>query len=192
MELTSWRTCSARAASAAINNAVGSATGAGPALAQAPTTTPLPGSALKQQYGVPVGFSDHTLGSFIAFAAVTDGANLFEKHFTVSRSLPGPDQQGSMEPAELADLVRGIRAIERARGATKQIQPGEQDVRNMAHNSVVSLRDIAAGATIRPDDVWAKRPGTGIPARQLDDVVGRVAARAISKDRLISWDDLKR
>jgi len=147
--------------------------------------------ALKQKYGVPVGFSDHTLGSFMAFAAVTDGANLFEKHFTMSRTLPGPDQRGSMEPAELADLVRGIRSIERARGAVKQIQPGEQDVRNMAHHSVVSIRDIAAGATIAPEDVWAKRPGTGIPARQLGDVVGRVAARAISKDRLITWDDVK-
>jgi sialic acid synthase SpsE len=148
--------------------------------------------ALQRQYGVPVGFSDHTLGSFMAFAAVATGANLFEKHFTVSRSLPGPDQQGSMEPAELADLVRGIRAIEQAGGATKQIQPGEQDVRNMAHHSVVSIRDIAAGAAIGPDDVWAKRPGTGIPARQLGDVVGRVARRAISKDQLISWDDLHR
>src|SRR5438093_3492022 len=147
--------------------------------------------ALKKKYGVPVGFSDHTLGSVMAFAAVTDGANLFEKHFTMSRTLPGPDQQGSMEPAELADLVRGIRSIERARGATKQIQPGEQDVRNMAHHSVVSIRDIAAGATIAPEDVWAKRPGTGIPARQLGDVVGRIAVRAIAKDRLIAWDDLK-
>jgi N-acetylneuraminate synthase len=147
-------------------------------------------AALREQYGVPVGFSDHTLGSFAAFAAVAIGANLFEKHFTVSRSLPGPDQQGSMEPAELADLVRGIRAIERARGATKAVQPGEQDVRNMAHHSVVSIRDIAAGATIGPDDVWAKRPGTGIPARQLTDVVGRVAGTAIVKDRLIAWDDL--
>src|SRR5437870_731489 len=146
--------------------------------------------ALKKKYGVPVGFSDHTLGSVMAFAAVTDGANLFEKHFTMSRTLPGPDQQGSMEPAELADLVRGIRSIERARGATKQIQPGEQDVRNMAHHSVVSIRDIAAGATIAAGDVWAKRPGTGIPARQLGEVVGRKTNHAIAKDRLITWDDL--
>jgi sialic acid synthase SpsE len=146
--------------------------------------------ALQKQYGVPVGFSDHTLGSFVAFAAVAAGANLFEKHFTISRSLPGPDQQGSMEPAELAELVRGIRAIERARGATKKIQPGEQEVRNMAHHSVVSIRDVAAGATIGAGDVWTKRPGTGIPARQLGDVIGRVAKHAIAKDRLIAWDDL--
>lgn len=145
---------------------------------------------LQDLYKVPVGLSDHTLGSYVGFGAVAIGANLFEKHFTTSRSLPGPDQAGSMEPHELKALVDGIRAIEKARGATKQIQPGEQDVRNMAHHSVVSLRDIAAGATIGPDDVWAKRPGTGIPARRLGDVVGRTARRAIAKDALVSWDDL--
>jgi sialic acid synthase SpsE len=149
-------------------------------------------AALRAKYGVPVGFSDHTLGSVMAFAAVAVGANLFEKHFTTSRSLPGPDQQGSMEPKELADVVRGIRAIEQAGGATKTIQPGEQDVRNMAHHSVVTVRDVAAGATIGAVDVWAKRPGTGIPARQLGEVVGRVASRAIPKDHLVSWDDLQR
>ena len=145
---------------------------------------------LQHVYGVPVGFSDHTLGSFMAFAAAASGANIFEKHFTTSRSLPGPDQQGSMEPKELAELVRGIRAIEQARGATKAIQPGEQDVRNMAHHSVVSVRDIAAGAVIAAGDVWAKRPGTGIPARHLGEIVGRKAARAIAKDSLIAWTDL--
>jgi sialic acid synthase SpsE len=146
--------------------------------------------ALQQKYGVPVGFSDHTLGSFAAFAAVTLGANLFEKHFTISRTLPGPDQQGSMEPRELQELVRGIRAIEQARGAAKIIQPGEQDVRNMALHSVVSIRPIAAGATIGAGDVWAKRPGTGIPARQLGEVIGRTAKHAIDQGRLIAWDDL--
>ncbi len=147
--------------------------------------------ALQRKYGVPVGFSDHTLGNVMAFGAVALGANLFEKHVTVSRSLPGPDQQGSMEPAELAELVRGIRALERARGATKTIQPGEQEVRNMAHHSVVSIRDIRAGATIAAADVWAKRPGTGIPAHQLGDVIGRVAKRAIASGRLVQWDDLQ-
>jgi sialic acid synthase SpsE len=146
---------------------------------------------LQQQYGVPVGFSDHTLGSYMAFAAVALGANLFEKHFTTSRSLPGPDQEGSMEPQELKAVVEGIRAIERAAGAEKKIQPGEQDVRNMAHHSVVTVRDIAEGATIAAGDVWAKRPGTGIPARQLNDVVGKVAKKAIAKDSLVSWDDLR-
>lgn len=145
---------------------------------------------LKEAYRVPVGFSDHTLGTYMAFAAVASGANLFEKHFTTSRALPGPDQQGSIEPAELADVVRGIRAVERAAGSVKTIQPGEQEVRDMAHHSVVSIRAIAAGATIQPEDVWGKRPGTGIPAARLADVVGRVAKRPIDADRLIAWDDL--
>ena len=95
-----------------------------------------------------------------------------------------------MEPQELAELVRGMRAIEQARGAAKKIQPGEQDVRNMALHSVVSVREIPSGATITAADVWAKRPGTGIPARQLGEIVGRVAKRAIAKDQLITWDDL--
>src|SRR3954469_14791246 len=137
-------------------------------------------SALQGKYGVPVGFSDHTLGTAISLAAVAGGANIFEKHFTASRSLPGPDQQGTMEPGELEALVRDIRAIEKSLGATKKIQPGEQDVRDMALHSVVTVRAIAAGSTIGKDDVWVKRPGTGIPARQLEDVIGRVAKRAIA------------
>lgn len=145
---------------------------------------------LQAKYGVPVGFSDHTLGTAVSLAAVASGANLFEKHFTASRSLPGPDQQGSMEPNELEALVRDIRAIEKSLGATKRIQPGEQDVRDMALHSVVTIREIAAGAKIGADDVWVKRPGTGIPARQLADVIGKVAKRAIARDSLVRWDDL--
>ena len=147
-------------------------------------------AALQTKYGVPVGFSDHTLGTAVSLGAVASGANLFEKHFTASRSLPGPDQQGSMEPKELEALVRDLRAVERSLGATKQIQPGEQDVRDMALHSVVTIRDVAAGATIGNDDVWVKRPGTGIPARQLGDVIGKIAKRAIARDSLVRWDDL--
>src|SRR4029077_688834 len=148
-------------------------------------------ASLQSKYGVPVGFSDHTLGTAISLAAVASGANIFEKHFTASRSLPGPDQQGSMEPRELEALVKDIRAVEQSLGAAKKIQPGEQDVRNMALHSVVSIRDIAAGATIAASDVWVKRPGTGIPAARMAELVGRVAKRAIPKDRLIGWDDLQ-
>jgi sialic acid synthase SpsE len=148
-------------------------------------------AALHSKYGVPVGFSDHTLGTAISLAAVASGANIFEKHFTASRSLPGPDQQGSMEPKELESLVKDIRAVEQSLGAAKKIQPGEQDVRNMALHSVVSIRDIDAGRRISADDVWPKRPGTGIPAARMGDVLGRVARRAIPRDRLISWDDLQ-
>jgi len=86
--------------------------------------------------------------------------------------------------------VKDIRAIERSLGATKKIQPGEQDVRDMALHSVVTIRDVAAGATIGADDVWVKRPGTGIPARQLGDVIGKTAVHAIPRDQLVRWDDV--
>ena len=148
-------------------------------------------ASLQSKYGVPVGFSDHTLGTAISLASVASGANIFEKHFTASRSLPGPDQQGSMEPKELEALVKDIRAVERSLGATKQIQPGEQDVRNMALHSVVSIRDIAVGATVAAADIWPKRPGTGIPAARMGELIGRTTKRAIAKDQLISWDDLQ-
>jgi sialic acid synthase SpsE len=108
----------------------------------------------------------------------------------MSRSLPGPDQPCSIEPAELADLIKGIRAIERAGGSRKELQPGEAEVRRMAHHSVVTLRAIAAGATVDPSSVWVKRPGTGIPAHRLQDVIGRTAKHAIEKDRQIAWEDL--
>ena len=102
---------------------------------------------------------------------------------------PGPISRARWSRPNSRSSCKGIRAIEQARGATKMIQPGEQDVRNMALHSVVSIRDIAAGATIGAADVWAKRPGTGIPARQLGEVIGRMAKRAIPRDRLIAWDD---
>jgi len=148
-------------------------------------------TALRERHQVPVGFSDHTLGNYLAFAAAALGANLYEKHFTMSRTLPGPDQSGSMEPAELKAVVDGIRAIERAGGATKQIQPGEDDVRHMANHSVVSLRAIPAGHTIGANDVWVKRPGTGIPASQLAAVVGKRTRREIAADALVTWDALE-
>ena len=113
---------------------------------------------------------------------------LFEKHFTVSRSLPGPDQQGSMEPEELEELVRGIRAIEQARGATKKIQPGEQDVRNMALHSVVSIRDIAAGRDDRRRRCLGKAAGhrhSGATAGRGDRPRGE---GAIAR-RLINWSN---
>jgi sialic acid synthase SpsE len=119
-------------------------------------------ASLQAKYSVPVGFSDHTLGTAISLAAVASGANIFEKHFTASRSLPGPDQQGSMEPKELEALVKDIRAVERSLGATKKIQPGEQDVRNMALHSVVSIRTSLRGDN-RPGRYLGQASRTGFP-----------------------------
>lgn len=148
-------------------------------------------SELKNKYKVPIGLSDHTMGIYVALASISLGANLIEKHFTLSRDLPGPDQKASIEPAELKELVRGIRAIERALGSDKKIQPGEQEVRNMAHHSVVSLKDIPMDKIISSGDVWVKRPGTGISAKDLSKVIGKKAKRTIFKNSLIKWEDLQ-
>lgn len=145
---------------------------------------------MQDRYKLVIGHSDHTPDVYTCFGAVALGASLLEKHFILDKLQPGPDQSVSIDPAELADLVRGVRRIERAMGDKKKVHSQEQTIRAWAHRSVVSIRDIPAGAVITDEMVWTKRPGTGIPAKHLEEVIGRRAARDLPKDRLIAWDDL--
>lgn len=145
---------------------------------------------MRARFGCPVGLSDHSRGIYTALGAVALGACLIEKHFTMDRSWPGPDQVGSIEPDELAELVRGVQAVRAAGGSVKEVLPGEQPVRRMAAESVVTLRPLPAGARISPDDVWVKRPGTGIPARRMEEVLGRVCRRDLPADTLVTWEDI--
>jgi N-acetylneuraminate synthase len=143
------------------------------------------------RFGVPVGLSDHTLGLTIAIAAVARGARWLEKHFTLDRTLPGPDHQASLEPAELAALVRAVRAVEAALGdGVKRPVPAELPVRAVARKSVVAARDLPAGALIGPDDLVVLRPGTGLPPGRLRDLVGRRTARAVVAQTPLAEDDL--
>lgn len=150
--------------------------------------------AMRDRYGLPVGLSDHTLTNYAAFAAVTLGAVMIEKHFTFSRLMYGSDAQHSLEPAELAELVRGVRAIE-----TMLSHPVDKDaaaarlrpMKEIFEKSVVTVADIPAGATITANMVAVKKPGTGIPARELSRVIGRRTRRAIPADTLVSWEDLE-
>jgi N-acetylneuraminate synthase len=144
----------------------------------------------KERYGVPVGHSDHTPSIYTALAAAALGANLVEKHFTLSRDQPGPDHKVSIEPDELRQLVDGIRAVEAAGGDRKDLFEREKPIRAWAHHSVVTLRPVAAGERFGEENVWVKRPGTGIPAAELDKVVGRTAARDVPADSLVAWDDI--
>lgn len=146
---------------------------------------------LKEKFSVPVGLSDHSTGIYIAYAAAALGACIIEKHFTVSRNWPGPDQKASIEPHELAELVKGVRAIEKALGSSKRVIEGEKPVQAFARESVVALVDIKKGTRIKKDMVWTKRPGTGIPAKELKNIVGKKAARDIKKDTLLAWEDIK-
>lgn len=142
--------------------------------------------------GVPVGLSDHSMGIWTCLGAVALGASILEKHFTISRSWPGPDTGISIEPAELADLVMGSRAVWEARGGTKTILPEEQPVIDFAYATVVSIAPIRAGEAFTLDNVWVKRPGTGpLKADRLQDVIGRVAARDVAAERHIEPADIR-
>jgi N-acetylneuraminate synthase len=145
---------------------------------------------LAERYGVMVGHSDHTPELWTALGAVAIGAPLIEKHLTLDKELRGPDWQVSLEPDDFARLVDGIRKLERALGDEKRVYPDEQVVRDWAHHSVVSVRDLAAGQPIAREAIAVKRPGSGIPAKHVDEVVGRVPARDVKADSVLQWDDL--
>ncbi len=145
---------------------------------------------MRQRYGLTIGHSDHTPDIYTSIAAVACGAKLIEKHLILDRRQPGPDQAVSIEPYELYQLVTAIRRVEEACGDDKSVHEREKPIREWAHRSVVSLRPIPVGSTISEDMVWTKRPGTGIPARYLEQVVGRVALREIPPNHLISWSDI--
>jgi N,N'-diacetyllegionaminate synthase len=149
---------------------------------------------LRRRYGKPIGLSDHTLGPYACYAAVSLGAELVEKHFTLSREAYGPDASLALEPVELAELVDGIREIEAMLAAPvdKDSEAAAlEEMKRVFEKSVVAIIDIPAGATIEPEMLAAKKPGTGIPARRLHDVVGRRARTAIASDTVLREDDLE-
>jgi N,N'-diacetyllegionaminate synthase len=147
---------------------------------------------LRERYGKPVGFSDHSTGNYAAFAAVALGAVAVEKHFALSKNLYGPDAAFSMEPDELEDLVEGIRDIETmlANPVDKDNLERVAEMKRVFEKSVVTVAEIAAGAKIEREMLAAKKPGTGIPAVRIDDVVGRVAARDLAADTVVTEEML--
>jgi N,N'-diacetyllegionaminate synthase len=146
---------------------------------------------MARAFQVPVGYSDHVLGNEAAFAAAALGACVIEKHFTLDRSLPGPDHRASLEPNELSALVRGIRAVESALGdGCKRPAASETDTAAAARKSLVAARDIAAGTVLSEEMIAVKRPGTGIPPSMLERVLNRRLCRDVVKDSLLTLDDL--
>ncbi len=130
-------------------------------------------------FGLPVGFSDHTAGIAIPIAAAALGAVVIEKHFTLDRSLPGPDHKASLEPDELAAMVRGIRETAQALGAGRKIPaPSEAANAAVARKSLVAARTIAAGEPYSTENLAVRRPGGGISPIEYFDWLGRTAARA--------------
>lgn len=141
---------------------------------------------LRQAFGLPVGFSDHTEGVAVAVAAVARGAAIVEKHFTLDRGLPGPDHRASLEPDELAHLVTSIRQVEEALGSPRKlVTPSEFPNRNAVRKSIVARVPIHAGEVFTADNLIAKRPGSGLSPHRYWEILGRSAQRNYQPDELI-------
>jgi N,N'-diacetyllegionaminate synthase len=139
-----------------------------------------------EAFDVEIGYSDHTLGIEVAIAAAALGASVIEKHFTLDRSLPGPDHKASLEPLELKAMIAAIRNIERALGdGIKRPSASESKNKPIARKSLVAAVPIRAGEIFSTANLAVKRPGTGLSPMRWDEVVGRMASRDFSPDELI-------
>lgn len=133
-----------------------------------------------------VGYSDHTVGIEVSVAAVAMGATVIEKHFTLDKNMPGPDHKASLEPDELAAMVKSIRNIECALGSgEKTVSDSERPNIEVARKSIVASRDIKAGELLTEDNITVKRPGNGVSPMRWDSVVGTRAVRDFGRDELI-------
>ena len=149
-------------------------------------------ATLSKAFKVPIGFSDHTLGAEVTWAAVALGATVIEKHFTLDKSLPGPDHKASLSPSELRDFIRGIRSIESALGDGRKVPvEAESDTAMVARKSLVAVTDIRAGTRIGSGMFLARRPGNGIPPAQLDRVIGRRLRVDLKAEQLLDWGMLQ-
>jgi N-acetylneuraminate synthase len=144
---------------------------------------------LAAAFGLQVGFSDHTAGIAVPIGAVARGATVIEKHFTLDRSLPGPDHKASLEPSELAAMVAGIRQIEQALGdGRKRPAPSERKNVDIARRSLVAARPVTAGELWDADNLTAKRPGSGRSPFDYWQVVGARADRNYGADELLDTE----
>jgi N,N'-diacetyllegionaminate synthase len=144
-------------------------------------------NALRERFAVAVGYSDHCLGMNVSLAAVALGATILERHFTVDRELPGPDQALSLEPDELADLIRRIREVEAALGdGVKRPQRSERENLGVARRSIVAARSMGPGERIDAASVTFKRPGGGLPPAIVGSVIGKRLVLPIEPDEMLT------
>ena len=147
---------------------------------------------MADRFGVPVGYSDHTPGIYVALAAAAMGACLIEKHFTLDKNLLGPDHRASLEPVELEEMVRGIRLVEKAQGSpVKAPVESELEVRDVARKSIVSKVDIPVGTVITEDMLAFKRPGIGISPKDSNMLIGKITTEVINKNEMLKFEELE-
>ena len=141
---------------------------------------------MKEAFGVPVGYSDHTVGIEVPIAAAAMGASVIEKHFTLDKNMEGPDHKASLEPEELKQMVCSIRNIEQAMGSgKKQPSPSEKKNISIARKSIVAKRKIKQGEQLTEDNLYIKRPGDGISPMRWYEIIGMAAVKDFEEDELI-------
>lgn len=142
--------------------------------------------AMSEKFGLPVGYSDHTVGIEVPIAATAMGAAVIEKHFTLDKNMEGPDHKASLEPAELKQMVSAIRNIEQALGnGVKQPSPSEKKNIDIARKSIVARREIKKGELLTEENLYIKRPGGGISPMRWYELIGKRAVKDFKEDELI-------
>jgi N,N'-diacetyllegionaminate synthase len=147
---------------------------------------------IESAFKVNIGYSDHTLGIEVSLAAVAMGASVIEKHFTLDKSLPGPDHLASLEPTELIAMVEGIRNIENALGSAIKL-PSASESKNIkiARKSIHLAKDVNEGHVFSMSDLTVKRPGDGISPLFINDIVGCVAKNDIKEDSILNFKNIE-
>jgi N-acetylneuraminate synthase len=148
---------------------------------------------IRNDLGVKVGYSDHTLGIEVPIAATALGATVIEKHFTLDRKLPGPDHLASLEPNELKAMVQAIRNIEKALSGSGIKSPSNSETKNIivARKSLVLTKDLASGTAITKHDLEIKRPGNGISPMKIKEVIGMTLKNDMPKEAILQCEDLQ-
>ncbi len=149
--------------------------------------------SIQKEFGVDVGYSDHTLGIEVPIAAVAMGAQVIEKHFTLDTSLEGPDHAASLEPQQLKKMIEGVRNIEKATSGSGVKEPSISESKNIhiARKSIHTSKQIMKGEEITKDKIIMLRPGDGISPMLIDDVLGKNATRDIDIFEQLSWEDIQ-
>lgn len=147
---------------------------------------------LKQAFNKEVGWSGHTLGLTVPVAAVSRGAKVIEKHFTLDKNLPGPDHQASLNPEELRKMVDKIRKTEKALGdGIKKPVEEELETKEVARKSITTTKEIREGEEILAEALSIRRPGTGIEPKYIDEIKGKKASQDIEANSVLKWEDIR-
>lgn len=147
---------------------------------------------LQNELDVPIGFSDHSPGIELPIAAVALGACVVEKHFTLDKTLEGPDHKASLNPDEFKAMVSAIRNVEVAMGdGVRRFSKNEKEIKQVARKSIILKEDINEGTIIKKEMLAIKRPGTGISPKEINNVIGMKADRDLKSGTLLNWKDLE-